>query len=471
MAISYVGSAVGSDATTATSYTVDVSGLSLAENDVLVAAYGWTSGSNDSVGLPSGDSSGAWQSCFTDLYANDSADTNHRMAYQVVGATPDATITVPALNSTAYASCCVILAFRGVDTTTPLDGVTPTTATGTNTSQADAPAITPTTAGAWIVAGYQGVTDATPSDKTSPANMTAGTIKKDAGSTWGCIVGLYYYSGWSSGAFDPDAWTGGESAATHSCAAGTIVLRPRGGIDLTGPTVTATPGTVALSTAVAPSGPTVTVTPGTAAMGLDVDLIGPTVAVTPGTTEVEALAGLTPVGPTVAVTPGTLTLEVDIAPVGPTVSATAGSLGFSVGVDPIGPTVAVSPGAPVVGLSLDLAGPTVSATPGALAFADVQDITPSGPTVSVADGTPAFALSVAPVGPTVSVGAGTLSIFAPDVFLLDPGVAVGAGEPAVSQGIAPEGAAVSVQPGMPLVADADELDEGGLPKWRRFNQQ
>lgn len=34
------------------------------------------------------------------------------------------------------------------------------------------------------------------------------------------------YAAWTSGAYDPAAWTGGETAVTDSWSAATVVLRP-----------------------------------------------------------------------------------------------------------------------------------------------------------------------------------------------------------------------------------------------------
>ncbi|MGA1346258.1 MAG: hypothetical protein ACO35E_09860, partial [Ilumatobacteraceae bacterium] len=204
MPISFVGSASAADDTGASTYTLSLSGVSgLAQDDLVVICYGWSSTTNDTVGLPTGNNSSTYQSLCADLYANDSGDSNFRMAYQFMGATPDTSIDVPGKNSTTFASAATVLVFRGVDKTTPLDGVTVLTATGTDGSQANPPAITPSTAGAWVVAGYGGVGDATPQAKTAPANMTGGVQAREGGTTWGWISGLYYYDGWTSGSFDP----------------------------------------------------------------------------------------------------------------------------------------------------------------------------------------------------------------------------------------------------------------------------
>jgi hypothetical protein len=72
-----------------------------------------------------------------------------------MGSTPDTTITFSQTGNADNAGTASILVFRNVDTTTPID-VTTTTATAANTVLANPPAITPTTAGAWIIYGASG---------------------------------------------------------------------------------------------------------------------------------------------------------------------------------------------------------------------------------------------------------------------------------------------------------------------------
>ncbi len=54
MAISFVGRTNGASLAAVTTYDVDVSGLGLQQDDLIIIAYGWASSSNDAMNLPSG---------------------------------------------------------------------------------------------------------------------------------------------------------------------------------------------------------------------------------------------------------------------------------------------------------------------------------------------------------------------------------------------------------------------------------
>jgi hypothetical protein len=104
--------------------------------------------------------------------------------YKFMGGTPDTTVTLTQTFNVADAGACLIMVFRGVDSTTPID-VTPTTMTGTGTTagsnKPNPAAITPTTAGAWIIAlGAQAVGTA--------VAFTAPTTGLDSGAFWSATV-------------------------------------------------------------------------------------------------------------------------------------------------------------------------------------------------------------------------------------------------------------------------------------------
>ena len=224
MAIEFVGSTTGTGtgATYAVSLTSLTGGVGSApiEGDVVVVTTGWASTANGDPGVTT---SGYAE--LVDLYANDTRDANMAVAWKRMGSTPDTSVTVSGSNSTASGGATVVMVWRGVNVTTPID-VTSTTATALNGSRANSPLITPITDGAVILACGLGTGDSTPTVAvTGPSNMTGFVQVAGTGSTQSARAGMAYFTGWTSGSFTPNAWTGGESTTSDSWAAATVVLR------------------------------------------------------------------------------------------------------------------------------------------------------------------------------------------------------------------------------------------------------
>jgi len=215
-----LGSTTGSGS--GSSYSVSLTGLGLQEGDLVLV---YTGCSYDTTSGPRGVTSPV---DFTQIYSgsgNDNVDANLWVGIKLMGSTPNSSITVYGPNSAFYAGVTVVMAFRGVDATTPLD-VTITTATGNNGSRINPPAITPSTAGALIVAGGIGTGGTSQTTMTAPSPMTDGVSVKGDGSAYDAVASAAIYADWTSGAFDPGAWTGGTSTGSDSWAAVTIALRP-----------------------------------------------------------------------------------------------------------------------------------------------------------------------------------------------------------------------------------------------------
>lgn len=149
MAISLVGSAENS-AINGGDVTVDLSGLGLQQNDLVIVAY--AIGDTDLIDFDMAIVSPTGYTEIADLNAQDARDVNMGVFWKLMGATPDTSVVVDGQGGTNASVAAVVLAFRGVDTTTPMD-VTPTTATGLNTQQANPPSINHNNpAGVWTVA-------------------------------------------------------------------------------------------------------------------------------------------------------------------------------------------------------------------------------------------------------------------------------------------------------------------------------
>lgn len=160
------------------------------------------------------------------LWVNASRDTSLDVAYWIMGATPLTSVSYAGTSSNGYAQAAVVLVYRNVSSTSPID-VTTTTASGSGTAYPDSPAITPITPGSVVLAVGTCTSDTSPVNKTGPANMGTFYQTKDSGNAiTGCLTGIAVKYDWTSGSFDPAAWTGGESTASDSWAAATIVLRP-----------------------------------------------------------------------------------------------------------------------------------------------------------------------------------------------------------------------------------------------------
>jgi len=146
-------------------------------------------------------------------------------SWKFMTATPDTVITVPSTGNIRNAQSWVVHVFRGVDATTPFDVAT-VFASGTGTGRPNPGPITPSTEGAWIL--WMGASAAaTGALYTAPTNFSTNWHTDTRVDNYDSMVGFGYYTGWSSGQYDPAAITaGGTTGATDSWVAETVVLRP-----------------------------------------------------------------------------------------------------------------------------------------------------------------------------------------------------------------------------------------------------
>jgi hypothetical protein len=152
------------------------------------------------------------------------ADTSMNVSYKIMGGTPDANVTIPGTTNNAWGEAYAIQVFRGVDTSTPMD-VTAVSAGGTGTGRPNPGSITPSTAGAWVIICGGGAAG-TGATYTAPTNYTTDFLTANGADSTDAMVGCGYWSGWTSGAEDPAAYTGGTTGANDSWTAYTLALRP-----------------------------------------------------------------------------------------------------------------------------------------------------------------------------------------------------------------------------------------------------
>jgi hypothetical protein len=236
MAISFVGSLIGTHASTS-AQTVNFSGLldasgatpTLQQNDIVVVTVfqAATATRTQAQLLPTGYTA-AHASVIT---ASDTNVASGQTSYKIMGSTPDTSVSIPASASTTAGVAYAVHVFRGVDIGTPLD-VTATTASGINGAQPNPPAITPSTAGAWIycVGGGAMAAGAAP-QSTAPTGLSTGanawrqTVLTTTTNDPGLAAG--YKSDWASGAFDCPALTGYTTTNTGAWTAATLALKPQ----------------------------------------------------------------------------------------------------------------------------------------------------------------------------------------------------------------------------------------------------
>ena len=164
----------------------------------------------------------------TDLFVSDNNSVNFSVSYKLMGATPDTTVSCNGnVSSPTFGSACVVYVWRGVNPVTPMD-VASTTATSASSASPNCASITPVTTGAVVMC-----TSAMASANVSTASTSPATPAGIGGSTWAAvdpgsaITAMAVYGNWSSGAYDPAAWTiTAGTASQDSWAALTLALRP-----------------------------------------------------------------------------------------------------------------------------------------------------------------------------------------------------------------------------------------------------
>ncbi len=187
--------------------------------DIIVVAYGVSSGADLTLTIT--DNAATDYTYLCDLYSDDNFDANLRVGYKI--ASSDTNLLLGPTSASSLAGAVAIHVWRPINAT-PID-VTTTTATGTNTSRANPPSITPVTPGAVIIAcgcggGSSGMTTGfTTSDL---SNFVAALGDDDSADI---AIGMGSYA-WTSGAFDPAVFGSSTDNVDSSWCAATIALRP-----------------------------------------------------------------------------------------------------------------------------------------------------------------------------------------------------------------------------------------------------
>jgi hypothetical protein len=250
VAISFVGAKSGSSASTtafAVSLTdlLDTGGASVspATDDDVIICWSVASSTDKAPTAPTG-----WTETENRYKDGTTYDTNLLIWAKRMGATPDTTVSLPGTGSTSDSVAYTVHCLRGIDATTRLD-VASTYADGLATTNGDPAAITPSTAGAWIMVAMAGAAQ-TATNYSLPADLSATTNhfqKAIIADTNDPCIGVGLKTNWTSGAFDPGAWSGGAAPAAGSWSAVTLAFRPASGTSSISGSLAATLGSVTLA--------------------------------------------------------------------------------------------------------------------------------------------------------------------------------------------------------------------------------
>lgn len=222
--IQYVGGTTGQTPGRTVPWTISLTSLTggiasaPAAGDFVVVFYGLAS-SGESSALALSVSGYTEQAL---IFSNDSSEAHLLVATKrLTGA--DTSISLSETYSGSNAAAAVVHVFRGVDATTPLD-VAIQTATFLNTPRPNPPAVTPLTAGAWVVAGGAGAHDDAVDTFTS--SSLSGFLSVGQQDAEDVTVGAGYVAD-ASGAVDPGLFGyTGFVTASNAAAAATLALRP-----------------------------------------------------------------------------------------------------------------------------------------------------------------------------------------------------------------------------------------------------
>ncbi len=229
--IQFVGSATAGKAGATTGNTTITlnSGLndgiasSVSAGDLVIAVFGTGATANRTLAITDG--STGYTLVDSELYQDDTLDTNLRVAYKFMGGTPDTTTTFGPTGAVEDSGAMAVYVFRGVDPTTPLD-VAAVSGQAADTSRVVPPDITPSTAGAYVVtvgaAAHNGGVDTFTSTDLVDFWTQGGT-----NDTNDVTLGVGHQNNWSSGATNYATWGHSQTDSTSfSWAAITLALRP-----------------------------------------------------------------------------------------------------------------------------------------------------------------------------------------------------------------------------------------------------
>jgi hypothetical protein len=371
----------------------------LLENDVVFVAGGH---SNRAANTPGPETAG-----YTSLVTHTAASPYFNVSWKRMGASPDADVVCHGTGNTADAAAYVAFCLRGVQSTGAPTDATTTTAGPTTSTNPNAPSISPSTAGAWVLAfAGSAVNDGTPGTISGYSNHVQNTAN-DTGEDYSAAGATKEWSG--VGAEDPGAWSTWASGAWY---AATVAVKPDTAITaaLTTSVATVSAGTVTPALSKALSGEAATVSAGTLTPTTDKALSGSAATVSTGTLTASFLnnveSGIIGIGVVGQMIIGKGT-PVTVNLTGSSATVSAGTVGVSHTQALTGESVTGSAGTLTPVISLGITGTSLTTASGTFAVVRDKPLTTQAATVSA--GTLVANLTTAIAGSLVTTSTGTLS--------------------------------------------------------------
>lgn len=214
MAISFVGSSTWEAAAT-NGGNVSVTISSVSSGDYILVAVGIGSSTTPTITVTSSSTSAAYTSLLGGTLKSSS------MSFDVFGkllTAAETTVQSFGTGRSSDSATIVVMAFRGVRSSNPIDATT-TSTTGTGTTP-DSPSITVASCGCAIISAVNAqVTDTTVTAPSSFLNQ----IDINANDNWDTTCGMAWITHSATSSFNPTSWSNFTSATWGSA---TIALSP-----------------------------------------------------------------------------------------------------------------------------------------------------------------------------------------------------------------------------------------------------
>jgi hypothetical protein len=214
--IEIVGIAFANGNANGSNLDCSLTGIGMAENDLLVVAFI----GHDLLGSPPTIGTTPNVTAVETVTVD---DISTRLVYEVQGSSPR---TLARISSSDYGRAAILaIAFRGVDTSTPMD-VTPPSATSAISDIASPPAITPASDGVMVVSFMSGsaFTSATSSPNRYPGASYSTSVGVEDNDNILSDIAIGCYSQWKGDQFTVPDLTGASPSNASVC--WTIALRP-----------------------------------------------------------------------------------------------------------------------------------------------------------------------------------------------------------------------------------------------------
>lgn len=190
--------------------------------DLVVVAYCVATYNRAPTLTISGNIMGAYENLTGTVIGNNNNDTVGVLFAEIMGATPDTSLTRSATGNVSDGGGVIVMVFRNISATY-LD-VPQQTASGGG-GQPDPPPITPITPKSIVLSfGASNMWHGSDTDFVS-SDLTEGFLNVKGTDSQPVRVGMGFKA-WTSGEFDPELWSGGNTSPGTTWAAGTIAIRP-----------------------------------------------------------------------------------------------------------------------------------------------------------------------------------------------------------------------------------------------------